>query len=69
MRSVASQLGERDVEVREAVGVHPPERIIAAIGSVTSQTLTFLPACTHPSRSQNATNSRAPRSPRITTSS
>jgi pyruvate,water dikinase len=46
-----------------------PAKIMSRIRSVTSQMLTFIPARTRPSRTQNATNSRASTSPRTTTSS
>lgn len=43
------------------------DRISFWIGSVTSHTFTFIPASTRPSFTQNATNSRFPASPRIST--
>ena len=46
-----------------------PARMMSRIRSVTSHTLTFIPATTRPSRTHSATNSRASRSPRTTTSS
>ena len=45
------------------------ERTSAWMASVTSHTLTFIPAVTLPSDIQKAMNSRAARSPRTTTSS
>jgi hypothetical protein len=44
-----------------------PDRTRAWIGSVTSQTLTFMPASTRPPASQNARNSRSSTLPRKTT--
>ena len=46
-----------------------PERTRAAMASVTSQTLTFMPASTRPWRSQKAMYSPLATSPRKTTSS
>ncbi len=46
-----------------------PARTMLWIGSVTSHTLTFIPASTLPSRVQNAMNSRVAGSPRKTTRS
>ena len=46
-----------------------PDPISALMSSVTSQTLTFMPATTRPSRVQNAISSRPSTSPRTTRSS
>ncbi len=54
---------------RRAGSTTRPERISDRIGSVTSQTLTFIPARTLPSPSQKAMNSRVAGSPRNTTRS
>ena len=52
-----------------ALSTGPPRRISDWTASFMSQTLTFMPASTRPSLSQNATNSRSSLSPRNTTSS
>jgi hypothetical protein len=53
--------------VRREVSTTRPERMRAWMSSLTSQTLTFMPATTTPPDSQNAMNSSASRSPRYTT--
>ena len=53
--------------VRPAGSTCFPDRISAWMSSLTSYTLTFIPATTAPLASQNAMNSRPARSPRYTT--
>jgi hypothetical protein len=69
-RTLRSDVPERNARVGQLTSVDrdlgPNERLD---GPVTPQTFTFMPAATRPSRSQNATNSRAAGSPRKTTSS
>ena len=54
-----SHLLERNLRVRQARRIdRRPDRISSRIGSMTSHTLTFIPATTRPPTSQNAMNSR-----------
>jgi hypothetical protein len=50
--------------VRRERSTSRPERMRAWMSSLTSQTLTFIPAITRPCESQNEMNPRAARSPR-----
>ena len=70
-RRDTSDLGQGDggVDQLSAWLTGRPARTRAAIVSVTSQTLTFMPASTRPSRSQKATYSPLAGSPRKATSS
>src|SRR4029079_3653893 len=57
------------VSTRRRSSTVPRARIRSWMASVTSRTLTFIPATTRSSRSQNARNSRLAGSPRNTTRS